>query len=190
MTIRSGFQTFDFQQAFELPKPLTFATDAEALGWLKTLWSQHPEVISRFREYLARYSWQEENARLTDHQTMERLAVLLHSRRVVVVVRESRTGGAPAPRDLTLAPPFPLSERRRRVEKARVKTWIAIELKDSDGNRMAGEKYKLTLPDGRIQEGHLDGMGMARVSEIDPGECDVSFPRLAGSTWSLAGSRL
>jgi hypothetical protein len=31
-------------------------------------------------------------------------------------------------------------------------------------------------------------LGMARVSEIDSGHCKVSFPRLAGSTWSLAGN--
>ncbi|HEY3837128.1 MAG TPA: hypothetical protein VGL72_11185 [Bryobacteraceae bacterium] len=162
------------------------------MNWLKALWSQHPELISRFRDYLARHSWDPESHRLTDYQTIERLAVLLHSRKVVVIARENRAGGGtPSPRSDIYAPPFPLSERKpRSAAKSnwKTKTWISIELKDTDGNPVAGEPYKIELPDGRIIEGNLDRMGTAGVSGIDPGECKVTFPRRAGPAWNLAGS--
>jgi hypothetical protein len=193
MMIRAGLQIFDFQQAFEVPKPLNFATDEDALKWLKSLWSQRPDLIYRFRQYLAQYSWDTQVSRLTDYQAIERLAVLLHSRRIVVIVRETRTGGgAPSPRAETPAPPFPLSERKPRAPASstwkKSKTWIAIELKDAAGKPVAGENYKLVLPDGQIIEGTLDSMGTAGVSGIDPGQCKVSFPRMDGSTWALTGS--
>jgi hypothetical protein len=193
MMIHVGFQTFEFQQAFEIPKPIAFATDQEALNWLKRLWSQHPVLISRFREYVARHNWDHETRRLTDYQTIERLAVLLHSRKVVVLARETRSGGGtPSPRSETMAPAFPLSERKPRApvnSNWKTKTWISIELKDGHGAPVAGEPYKLELPDGRIIEGKLDRMGTAGVSGIDPGQCKVTFPRRAGSTWNLVGSR-
>jgi len=193
MRIQTGFQTFEFQQAFEIPKPIAFATTEEALNWLKRLWLQHPQLISNFREYVARNTWDPETRRLTDHQTIERLATLLHSRKVVVLASETRSsGGTPSPRSETMAPAFPLSERKPRApvnSTWKTKTWIAIELKDSDGNPVAGEPYKLELPDGRIVEGKLDRMGTAGVSGIDPGQCKVTFPRRAGSTWHLAGSK-
>src|SRR3954470_11267810 len=99
MMIHSGFQSFEFQQAFEMPKPLNFASEQDALKWLKSLWSQRPDLILRFREYLDRYSGDQEGSRLTDNQTIERLAVLLHSRRVLVIARQTRSGsGQPTER--------------------------------------------------------------------------------------------
>jgi len=195
MMIHAGFQSFEFQQAFEVPKPLNFASEQDALKWLKTLWSQHPDLISRFREYLARYSGDQEGSRLTDNQTVERLAVLLYARRVVVIARETRSGsGQPRERPETLPPAFPLSERKRSAAATSLsgktaKTWISIELKDATGKPVAREKYKIVLPDGKIVEGALDSMGMAGVSGIDPGQCKVSFPDLDGAEWTLVGNR-
>jgi hypothetical protein len=198
MMIHSGFQSFEFQQAFEMPKPLNFASEQDALKWLKSLWSQRPDLILRFREYLDRYSGDQEGSRLTDNQTIERLAVLLHSRRILVIARQTRSGsGQPTERPETLPPPFPLSERKRSVAAASssgntaktAKTWISIELKDAAGKPVAREKYVIVLPDGTKVEGVLDSMGMAGVSGIDPGQCKVSFPRLDGSEWALVGNR-
>jgi hypothetical protein len=66
------------------------------------------------------------------------------------------------------------------------KTWIEIELLDEDGKPAAGEKYKIVLTDGSVQQGSLDAQGKARWSGIDPGTCKVSFPDLDASAWSRA----
>jgi hypothetical protein len=114
MILHAGFQTFELQQAHELPKPLYFATQQDALNWLKQIAFRNPDLTSRFRDYLTRYVGDPESFRLTDYQAMERLAMLLHSRRIVVVVREQRAGGGkPTASAEAPAPAFPLSERRR-----------------------------------------------------------------------------
>ncbi len=64
------------------------------------------------------------------------------------------------------------------------KSWIEIELFDEQGNPVAGERYRVTLPDGTtIAEGSLDENGFARVSNIDPGNCKVTFPNLDREAW-------
>jgi hypothetical protein len=119
MILRAGFQTFELLQALELPKPLTFGSYEEALNWLKSLELSHPHLISGFREYVTRFSEEPESFRLTDHQTLERLAVLLHSRRIVVIAREYRSGsGQPSASAAPTAPAFPLSERSSRASTA------------------------------------------------------------------------
>jgi hypothetical protein len=193
MVIQTGYQTFDFLKESEIPRPLRFSTEQDALHWLKNQSSQHADLMPRLREYLARHAADAGGSRLTDYQVIERMALLLYSRRVVVIARANRTaGGKPTPREEVVAPPFPLSERKQRAPvngfQKVTKTWIAIELQDSDGNPVAGEKYKIELTDGRIVEGKLDSSGMAKVSQIDPGQCRVTFPRLDASIWAYASA--
>jgi type VI secretion system secreted protein VgrG len=67
------------------------------------------------------------------------------------------------------------------------KHWIAIQLNDQDGNPVPGEAYKITLPDGTtIADGTLDEKGYAKVDNIDPGNCQVTFPNLDKPTWKPA----
>jgi type VI secretion system secreted protein VgrG len=64
------------------------------------------------------------------------------------------------------------------------KHWIEIELLDEDGNPVPGEPYKITLPDGTtVADGTLDDKGFARVDNIDPGTCKVTFPNLDKEAW-------
>ncbi len=73
----------------------------------------------------------------------------------------------------------PEEERAGAVEK----TFIEIKLVNQHGAPVPGERYHLTLPDGRVRRGQLDGNGFARVDHIDPGTCDVSFPNIDGRRW-------
>ncbi|HTP35453.1 MAG TPA: hypothetical protein VMJ75_24920 [Candidatus Acidoferrales bacterium] len=94
-----------FHSGFRDSGTLTFAGREHAFDYLRTLWSRHPDRIQSFREYLARYSAHEKIFLLTDHEVIDRLAVLLHSRRFVVAAREKKRdesgggGGTPVRRD-------------------------------------------------------------------------------------------
>ena len=48
---------------------------------------------------------------------------------------------------------------------------------------MSGEKYRVQLPDGSIQEGTLDDEGVAFFEGIDPGGCSFMFPERDESEW-------
>lgn len=64
------------------------------------------------------------------------------------------------------------------------KSWIEIELLDDEGKPVPGEAYRITLPDGStLAEGTLDEKGRARVDNIDPGTCKVTFPKLHKDAW-------
>jgi type VI secretion system secreted protein VgrG len=63
------------------------------------------------------------------------------------------------------------------------KSWIEIELVDEEKNPVPGEKYKITLPDGKVAQGTLDNEGFARVEGIEPGTCQIAFPNLDKDAW-------
>jgi hypothetical protein len=188
MTIDSGLQTIEFHRSFDAPKPLTFSSREDACTWLRHLYSRTGNSTTQFRQFLSRCQDRGSISRLTDDETVQQLADLIY-RRQIVVLRKVRiaspgTGSKAAQK---VDPPFPLSGNKRRADNtARLKTWISIVLNDSDGNPVAGEDYRIELPDGRAVEGKLDRLGTAAVSGIDPGQCKVSFPRLAGSVWEPA----
>jgi hypothetical protein len=67
------------------------------------------------------------------------------------------------------------------------KSWIEIELVDEDNHPVAGEAYKVVLPDGETSaEGTLDSEGLARIEGIDPGTCKITFPNLDKNAWRRA----
>ena len=122
MIFRDGFQSYDFQLFFELPKPLTFASQDDALKWLKQFISHHPDAVLRFREYTARLSDNLESFKSTDQDAIEGMAALLYARKLAVIVRREAGGatGATAQPAQT-APAFPLSEHRPREASVALK---------------------------------------------------------------------
>ena len=64
------------------------------------------------------------------------------------------------------------------------KAWIEIQLLDEANNPVPGEPYAVILPDGTtVADGTLDAQGKARVENIDPGTCQVTFPNLDKDAW-------
>ena len=68
-------------------------------------------------------------------------------------------------------------------EDSTEKTWIEIELVDENNEPVPGEQYRITLPDGRLVTGTLNEKGFARVDGIDPGTCQITFPKLDKDAW-------
>jgi hypothetical protein len=121
MILRVGFRTFEFQDGREVRKrknqdTLYFSSYEDALGWLKEYEFLHVGLILRVREYVVRYSEDPECFRMTNHQALERMALLLYLRRIVVVFEEQRTSsGIPSESSPPTPPAFPLSERSSRT---------------------------------------------------------------------------
>jgi hypothetical protein len=63
------------------------------------------------------------------------------------------------------------------------KTQIEIVMIGDDGRPVPNVRYAVKLPDGALREGTLDAAGRARIDDVDPGECSVSFPDLDGAAW-------
>lgn len=58
------------------------------------------------------------------------------------------------------------------------KDWIEVELTGDDGSPIAGARYWIKSPDGKVHEGRLDAEGRARVDGIPAGQCEVRWPDL------------
>lgn len=76
-----------------------------------------------------------------------------------------------------------VDERR---ETTNPSTFIMLSLVDQDGQPFGGQFYRVTAPDGAIQEGTLDEQGKARVDGIAAGTCHITFPNLAAAEWGPA----
>lgn len=67
-------------------------------------------------------------------------------------------------------------------------SWIEIELVGEDDQPIAGEKYKVVLPDDTVAQGTLDQNGWARIEGFEKGSCKVSFPNLDQDAWEFIES--
>ncbi len=71
-------------------------------------------------------------------------------------------------------------------ERKKKPSWIEIVLVDEEDIPVAGEAYRIVLPDGSVKEGSLDEKGFARIDSIEPGTCKISFPSLDKDAWIKA----
>ena len=76
-------------------------------------------------------------------------------------------------------PPPPAVE-----ETASETTFVALEMKDEDGEPLAHARYVVELPDGSKREGRLNANGYARIDGVNPGQCKVTFPDYDEAAWS------
>jgi hypothetical protein len=83
--------------------------------------------------------------------------------------------------------PFCEECARAAEEQAQEKsTWVEFQLVGEDGHPVADEPYRVTLPDGSVEEGNLDDDGKARVEEFASGNCKIAFPNLDQEAWEDA----
>jgi hypothetical protein len=65
-------------------------------------------------------------------------------------------------------------------------SWIEIELVGEDDRGIAGEPYRVTLPNGSVACGTLDENGFARIEGFESGTCQVTFPNRDTEAWKKA----
>lgn len=81
--------------------------------------------------------------------------------------------------------PFKPPEPVEGVETA----WIEIEMVDESDGPVAGERYEIEMPDGRVATGTLNSLGWARVEGIEKGAtCRIRFPKLDKDCFEFIGS--
>ncbi len=66
---------------------------------------------------------------------------------------------------------------------ANTKDWIEFRLVDQNNQPIAGEPYRVLLPDQSIMTGNLDEQGKVRFEGILPGQASICFPGMDGKEW-------
>jgi len=122
--------------------------------------------------------------RLDAEQVLARLGFLLVTGRVVMIrsagfLGRSRSGSVMDEQESEAKIPA-------KPRTPRPKSWVEINLRDEKGSPVAGEHFRIKLPDGSVHEGTLDAFGHAEFYEINRGNCEVSFPDLADEEWNKA----
>ena len=80
--------------------------------------------------------------------------------------------------------PPPEGEKEEEHEPGEEDTsWIEIKLVDEADEPVAGERFKIKLPNGRFARGSLDENGFARIERIPSGNCQIMFIRLDKEAW-------
>lgn len=90
-----------------------------------------------------------------------------------------------APEEPKVVEPPPEETEIPLPPKEAEKTWIEILLVDDSNppKPVPYRRYEIELPDGSVLRGTLDGGGMARITDIDPGNCKVTFPDFDENLW-------
>lgn len=179
---RQEAEAISVASAFELLPVVDAVEGAELLRHL----CPHPGDVAQLRQLAGGRRAGPPLARCDDAELVEILASALADGRLVLVRRHRRIQTWPSsevevvsPRAVeeAEAPPVALTA------PAPAKTWIEIQLLGEDGKPIAGERYRIELPDGALQEGTLDSQGIARVSDIESGDCRITFPDLDEDAW-------
>jgi translation initiation factor IF-1 len=120
---------------------------------------------------------------LCNEEVVERIVLLLRQGRISVHAVLAPAAG-------TLAERMHLAEEMVSPDSAlgpaKEKTWIELELIGENGLGIPSERFRIELPDGTVRDGRLDERGRARIEDINPGTCIVTFPALDEEAWVRA----
>ncbi len=140
-------------------------------------------ALAEFRNLAETYGLLQGVHRVTDVKVLEHVAWLLDTERLIpiecVELRQESPGApaAPAPPPARTRPPVALED---------LKTWVEIELLYDTGKPVPNERYVIKVPGGATESGTTDENGRARITGIDPGTCDISFPDIDAREWKGA----
>jgi len=98
------------------------------------------------------------------------------------LAKRRRGERTPEPKDPAAVEVKPFSPPSEDDEDA-PEGWIEIELVDEAGAGVPGERYRVTLPNGRVASGTLNKDGFARIEGFEPGTCKICFPKLDQDAW-------
>jgi hypothetical protein len=130
-------------------------------------------LYAQVRDVTMTQGWLFSTHRTIDPSVMHHMQWLLNTGRLMVVecltVRQERPSGPPPP----APPPETPKTKPRPIQD--LKTWIEIHLVDEQDKPVANVAYSVKVPEGVIYEGKTDQHGKAKLVNIDPGMCDVSF---------------
>jgi hypothetical protein len=155
---------------------LSFHDIAAATAFFDRMRSDEAQVAV-LRQLLAPYT--RDVKRLDARGVIREFAALVVSGRIRIIrsaqFAESGSGEEPPAQEQP-------SQAASRPAPART-SWIEINLVDEKGNPVAGEEYRIKLPDGSVTTGKLDSFGHAEHYGINPGNCEISFPGLDPGNW-------
>jgi hypothetical protein len=183
--LRRGFQNFEvlpWDECGAEDVVVEFPDRYSALEFLsRFLWD--PQSMAGIRGILGPVSLYGDVSEWSDEEVLEQFSWELVCGRFKILERpmmEMGSSGGESHREP--GPPEP------EVVWARAeKSWIEIELVDEADQPVAGARYRITLPDGKtLREGSTNAEGWARVSDIDPGTCQITFPFLDKEAWEPA----
>lgn len=144
-------------------------------------------ALAILRQMAEQYGQLRDTHRRGDSEVLDRIRWLLATERLVAVecvkVLPNVASASPAP-----APPRATAPPRARATPAKepTKTWVEIELVDDAQKPVANRRYRVKVPEGTVYEGSLDAQGRARISGIDPGSCEITFPEIDAREWASA----
>ena len=138
-------------------------------------------TLTDYRDLVSTFGLFHDVHRVGDSQVLEHVAWLLQTGRLIAV--ECRIPQQQSPMEAAPSAPPIKAPRPRQVAEEPTKTWVEIELLDAAGKPVPNEPYLVTVPEGLKKSGKLDGQGRARISGIDPGMCQISFPEIDGREW-------
>jgi hypothetical protein len=144
----------------------------------------HGRRQADLRNLLLRFGDVHEFHRTLDRSVVDRLGWLVQTGRLIAI--ECREPLMPYVEDLPPPPVEAGGAFTPSQTKEPEKTWVEILLLDDTGKPVPGQKYRIKTPDGVLHEGTLDDTGKARVGDLDPGSCDISFPEIDGGEWKPA----
>lgn len=172
--------------------PARQAGIAEAVLGLQQLLPD-AQAMARLRQLLAEAEGAPLHA-LDDKAVIDSAAALLHQGRIRLerpaalrlrrlVVRPAAPDAGAGRGAATSAAVTPSRLRARPDDDEVTLDWIEIQLLDSDAKPLAGQRYRIKLPDGSVRRGSLDRDGSARIDDIPGGQCEVCFTEIDGREW-------